>query len=274
MLHQRRRLLLSEASLDARRYPDDLEGEKGYCRPGSVRIEFSVSNWAAWAPGLTSPEAWRAWALGPELAPVGAETPPLTEVPAMARRRVEKLGRPAFQVAQWCQAEGRGVPLIFASRHGEPGRGAELLICLAKGEPLSPTSFALSVHNAIGAQYSIIRGDTANVTAVANGVFTVEAAVIEAVSHLRDGQPEVMIVVYDATVPALYAGHCDEPPADFAYAWKIVPGKDFALETADLPASPSAVLPHGLSVFRFFLGKEATHARGDGLTGWKWSRHV
>lgn len=242
--------------------------------PRSVRIEFSVSSWAAWAPSLTSQEAWRAWALGPPIAPVGPETPPLTEVPPMARRRVEKLGRPAFQVAQWCQGEGRGAPLIFASRHGDPGRGAELLISLAKNEPLSPTSFALSVHNAIGAQYSIIRADTTNVTAISNGLFTVEAAVVEAVTHLRDGHPEVMIVVYDATVPALYAGHCDEPPADFAFAWKLVPGHDFALETAELPATPSVGLPHGLSVFRFFLGADATHARGDGLSGWKWSRHV
>ncbi|MDP1825805.1 MAG: beta-ketoacyl synthase chain length factor [Archangium sp.] len=247
----------------------------------SVRVEFAITHWAAWAPGLTSQEAWRGWAAAPPIAPRGPETPPLTEVPAMARRRVEKLGRPAFQVAQWCQGEARGFPLIFASRHGDPGRGADLLTSLAKHEPLSPTSFALSVHNAIGAQYSIIRADTANVTAVSTGLFTLESAVVEAVAHLGDGHDEVMIVFYDAGPPLIFAGHYDEPGADFAFAWRLTrPSAPrgangvFSLETADVPPTRSEVLPHGLSVFRFFLGSEPSYARGDSTAGWKWSRHA
>ena len=192
----------------------------------------------------------------------------------MARRRVERLGRAAFQVAQWCQGDARGFPLLFASRHGDPGRSADLLTSLAKGEPLSPTSFALSVHNAIGAQYSIIRGDTANVSAISNGLFTPEAAVVEAVAHLGDGHPEVMIVFYDATAPAIFAGHYDEPLADFAFAWRVTRGPGFCLETAEGPAGASVDLPHALSVFRFFLGAEPSYTRSDGSAAWTWSRHV
>ena len=201
----------------------------------------------------------------------------------MARRRVEKLGRPAFQVAQWCQGEARGFPLIFASRHGDPGRGADLLTSLAKNEPLSPTSFALSVHNAIGAQYSIIRGDPANVSAISNGLFTVEAAVVEAVTLLGE-HAEVMIVVYDASPPPIYAAMYDEPAADFAFAWRIARGTTLSLESRSPPhpdplprggeGEKRAALPHGLSVLRFFLGTEPSYTRGDGLTGWKWARHA
>lgn len=191
----------------------------------------------------------------------------------MARRRVEKLGRPAFQVAQWCQSEARGFPLIFASRHGDPGRGADLLTALARHEPLSPTSFALSVHNAIGAQYSIIRADPANVSAISNGLFTVEAAVIEAVGLLCEGHEEVMIVVYDAAPPPLFAAHYDEPFADFAFAWRVSKGSAFSLEAADVPPTQAQVLPHGLAVLRFFLGSEQTHSRGDQTAGWRWERH-
>ena len=128
------------------------------------------------------------------------------------------------------------------------------------------------MHNAVGAQYSIIRGDTANVSALSNGLFTVEAAVIEAVTLVGDGHPEVMVVVYDAGPPAIYASHYDEPAADFAFAWRISKGQSFSLETAEVPPSPSLVLPHGLSVLRFFLGAEPSYARGDSLAGWKWSR--
>lgn len=239
-----------------------------------MRVAFSISHWSAWAPGLTTQDAWRAWAAAPPVAPLGTETPALTEVPAMARRRVEKLGRPAFQVAQWCQGDAKGFPLIFASRHGDPGRGAELLKALAQNEPLSPTSFALSVHNAVGAQYSIIRADTANVSAISNGLFTLESAIIEAAALLSDGHDEVMIVNYDAGPPAIFASHYDEPYADFAFAWRITRGNQFSLEPADLPPTTSQGLPHGLSVLRFFLGTDASYARADDTAGWKWTRHA
>ncbi len=242
--------------------------------PNFLRLDFTITNWAAWAPGLTTQDAWRAWAASPPVAPLGTETPPLTEVPPMARRRLEKLGRPAFQVAQWCQGDAKGMPLIFASRHGDPGRGADLLTSLAKNEPLSPASFALSVHNAVAAQYSIIRGDTSNVSAVSNGLFTLEAAMMEAAGHLADGQPEVMVVNYDAGPPAIYASHYDEPYSDFAYAWRITKGNQFSLEDAELPPSTSTAVPHGLSVLRFVLGNEPSYARADQTAGWRWSRHA
>ncbi len=236
-----------------------------------MRVDFSISSWAAWAPGLTTPDQWRAWAGAPAVAPRGAEMPPLTEVPAMARRRVEKMGRLAFQVATWCQGEARGAPLIFASRHGDAGRSVELLTMLSKGESLSPTSFALSVHNAIGAQYSIIRGDTANVSAISNGLFTVEAGVIEAVTQFPES-PDVTLVVYDASPPPLYARFFDEPGADFAFAWRLTRGTDFCLETDAGDPGSTSPLPHSLDVLRFFLGAAPSLRRADALAGWRWSR--
>lgn len=238
-----------------------------------MRVDFSISNWAAWAPGLTGQDAWRAWAKSP-VAPRGAEMPPLTEVPAMARRRVEKMGRLAFQVATWCEGEARGLPLIFASRHGDAGRSVELLSMLSRGESLSPTSFALSVHNAIGAQFSIIRGDTANVTALSNGLFTVEAAVVEAVTLLSES-PEVMVVAYDASAPPVYAPFFDEPDADFAFAWRVTRGGQFSLESLEAGAPTPDPVPHALGALRFFLSDEPLWSRADQTIGWRWTRrHV
>ncbi len=238
-----------------------------------MRVDFSIANWSAWAPGLPTQDAWRAWALAPPVAPRGTDLPPLTEVPAMARRRIEKLGRLAFQVAAWCEGDARGLPLVFASRHGEPGRGVELLTMLAKGEVLSPTSFALSVHNAIGAQYSIIRQDPANLTAVSNGIFTLEAGLIEAATLLTES-PEVMLVVYDSSPPPLYAHFWDEPSADFAFAWRLTGGTDFSLESTQPAASEPLELdlPRALSVLRFVLGAEPSLEWADQAAGWRWSR--
>ncbi len=231
-------------------------------------LTFDITRWAAWAPGLSTPEAWEAWARSPST-PRGAEVPPLTEVPAMQRRRVEKLGRLAVQVTQWAQGERRGLPLVFASRHGDAPRSAELLSELAKGAPLSPASFALSVHNAVGGQYSIIRGETANVVAVANGLCTPEAGLLEALTLAE----EAVLVVYDASPHPLHEADYPEAPADYAWAWQVKRGGPLSLTPGerDGTAAPGA-LPHALALLAFALSAQATYRVEDDATGYVWRR--
>jgi len=242
-------------------------------------IGFSVKEWAAWAPGLVDRDAWRAWASAPGL-PVGEQTPALAEVPAMQRRRIERLGRMAIQAACWCQrAEEGGLPLVFASRHGDVARSMELLEALAAEQPPSPTAFGLSVHNAIAALYSILRGERGNYTALAGGMATVETACVEAAALLADGAPEAMLVVYDAPLPAVHAEFEDAPGAGFAWCWRLAPagagGTTLRLDWhGDAgEAGPAAVqLPHGLDVLRFLLSGDASlHWTCEG-TAWRWRR--
>lgn len=236
-----------------------------------MRVDFSIIDWAAWAPGVTTREAWLEWAKAPA-PPRGNETPALAEVPAMSRRRIERLGRLAYQVAEWAQGERRGAPMVFASRHGDVARSVDLLTTLAKGETLSPTSFALSVHNAIAAQYSITRKDTANVSVLANGRFTVEAGLLEAAGLLADGSDEVLLVTYDVLLPSIYTHFADEPEADFAWAWRVTRGEDFSLELAAPGERPRTALPEGLEVLRFVLSGAAAYEASDSIAGWRWSR--
>lgn len=245
-------------------------------------IEFTVGDWAAWAPGLHQREDWQAWANRPTL-PQGDDTPALAEVPAMQRRRIERLGRMAVQVACWCAPDGAAdgsVPLVFASRHGDVQRSFELLDNLARGEPMSPTHFGLSVHNAIAALYSIVRGERGNYIALAAGRSTAEAAMIEAAALLADGAPEVLVVVYDAQPPHVYAGFLDEPDPFYAWSWRLRAadsGDGVRVSLASAPqdgATAATALPHGLDVLRFLLSGDAElHHRADGV-GWTWRRHA
>jgi len=151
-----------------------------------MATSFSVEAWSAFAPGLESEDAWREWARAPWL-PAGEAMPALQEMPAMQRRRVERLGRAALQVAWRCQRDDeRDIPLVFASRHGDLLRTDQMLAELAVGQPLSPTQFGLSTHNAIAAQYSIARALDGNYLAVSAGRATAEAAVIEALALADD----------------------------------------------------------------------------------------
>jgi hypothetical protein len=228
-------------------------------------LSFSLVRWAAWAPGLTSREAWLEWARRP-WAPRGTEAPALDDVPAMTRRRIERLGRVAYRVAADCEGDERGFPAVFSSRHGDSARSIDLLTALAKNEALSPTSFGLSVHNAVAGQYSIARKDVANFTALSAGRWSAEAAFVEAAGLLAEGNPRVLVVVHDASLPALYAPFGDEPDADFAWAALLEPGSQLRLEaTSPVPAAPSP-LPHALAVLRAVLSGEPLH---DGPWAWR-----
>jgi hypothetical protein len=243
-----------------------------------VKIAFVIKAWAAFAPGLTSQEHWHAWAAAPTL-PAGSDVPGLAEMPAMARRRLDPMGRMAVQVAWWCQGDDLGMPVVFASRYGDAARSLDMLGGLVRGEPVSPTAFGLSVHNAIGAQYSIARGDRANQLSVAAGSASAAAALVEAAALLNDGAPEVMVVCYDAPLPGAYAGFHDEPAATYAWAWRVArpaanePHLELSAgDDAPVPPTPPA-LPFGLDVLRFALSRDTALQRTADHTCWTLRRH-
>lgn len=247
----------------------------------SMSIRFTIEEWAAYGPGLHDQAAWKAWSQNAYL-PEGDDVPALSEMPAMQRRRLERVGRIALQTAYWCQtADSSDIPLIFASRHGDIQRTYEMLEALARKESLSPTHFGLSIHNAVVAQYSIARKLKQNYLAVAAGIATAEAAVIEALGLLHDGAQEVMVVMYDGLLPDSYQIFLNESTAEYAWAWRLrkaeVDAGSFSLEILDGGKTVSmsqSLLPHGLDVMRFMLSDKKSMHFHDGLRHWCWQRHA
>lgn len=241
-------------------------------------ITYAIKGWAACAPGLAAPADWQAWARSPSL-PAGAAEAPLPEMPAMLRRRLGPLGRMAAQVAWHCQQEALGMPVVFASRYGDADRALKLLKDFAQDQPMSPADFALSVHNAIGAMYSIARADTGAYGSVAAGAASAAAGLIEAVGLLRDGAAEVLLVCYDAPLPGEYAAFADEPACAWAWSWRVAaaePGQphfSLAWTPADTASARAGELPFGLDALRFCVGDAPALVRESAGTRWTWSRH-
>ena len=245
-----------------------------------MNMEFAISAWDAHAAGMSSPAQWTQWATRPVL-PTGEEAPALSEMPAMLRRRLGPLGRMAAQVAYRVQPPDAIAPIVFASRYGDAQRSLNLLGDFAAGQAVSPTDFALSVHNAIGAMSSIARADTANYSAVAAGAATAGAGVIEAVGMLDDGCDEVVLVCYDAPLPGDWSAFADEPQASWAWAWRLrkpqPQDKPITVSTARAPSmppgTPPPALPFGLDVLRFALSGDALMERSCDGTTWTWGRN-
>jgi beta-ketoacyl synthase-like protein len=245
---------------------------------GRSQVTFSIAADAAWAPNIETEEAWQAWATG-ERAIQGSMEPPVKRMPPMLRRRASFLGKMALEAAYGCLNEVTNVPAVFCSRHGESARSVELLLDLANGLPLSPTSFGLSVHNAIGGLFSIARGDRANHTAIAAGNSSIEHGVIEACGLLAEGESAVLLVAYECPLPKVYSSFQDCQEQPYAWAWLLQPSTENSLSLAWEASTESASctierLSPGLEIFRFYLRKEAALERISDGRRWLWRRHA
>jgi hypothetical protein len=262
-----------------------------------MEFEFSIVAWAAYAAGLTDQQKWMDWAgQPPQLPRIDAQaSPALTEMPAMMRRRLNHLGRFACQVAWWCQKQPDSAPMVFASRYGDSERSLGLLGDLVQGQPLSPTAFSLSVHNAYSALYGISRGHTGNTVAVCAGRATVGAALTEAVALLADGAPEVLVVFYEAPLPEHYTVFQDESNTEYAWCLRVANSQrslprirvTVGLESSNVSGEMTEIdttsWPSGLTVLRHLLRQMSdqdadsapTMLRSDQVgTQWTWGVHV
>jgi hypothetical protein len=223
-------------------------------------------------------DAWKQWARD-SYTISGCSDAPLSAMAPLLRRRAGFLNRMALEVAYQCLGSNTDVPTIFASRHGEASRSVDLLLDLGSGQPLSPTSFGLSVHNATGGLFSIARRDHANDIALAAGQSTVEHAVIEATGLIALGEPWVLLVVYDGPLPEVYAPFQDCREQPFAWAWLLEAPADDVISLSwsgglTRDCANFRELPAGLEILRFYLRQDNFLQRTCDGFRWQWCRHA
>ncbi len=234
---------------------------------------FTIDQWCAWAPGLERLEDWLGWSRQPfHPAPSDAQ-PDVSFLPAMQRRRLSRLARMAFHVA-WPLADGHAqLPLIFVSRHGETPRTYGLLSELAADQPLSPTHFSLSVHNAIIGQWSILRGDHSEMTALAGERDGFEHAVLEAALLLAEGAPAVLVVIAEEQPPHVYSPWIDDVPFPYAAALLLTPGSQWHLQQQSPQDTPQpCAWPHALSLLHTLLSGQGCCTHSWKNRQWSWQR--
>ncbi|QLF94304.1 beta-ketoacyl synthase chain length factor [Pseudomonas sp. ABC1] len=236
-------------------------------------MNFSIDQWNAWAPGLDSADAWADWCASPQpIVDDEQQQPAVSFLPAMQRRRLSRLARMVCHIA-WPLAESYpALPLVFASRHGETPRTLELIQELARGEALSPTQFSLSVHNAIIGLWSILRGDSSEMTAMAAEGDGLEQAMLEATGLLAEGAPAVLLVIAEETPPALYRPYIDDVPFSYALALLLKPGDQWSLQLEPGNDTPSvSQWPHAINLLRALHGRQSRLEHHWKHRKWVWS---
>ena len=238
-------------------------------RAAPHQVSFSIAQLEAWAPGVTGADEWREWALGQRAIEKLGE-PALQQMPAMLRRHAGRLGRLACSPAYDSLGELRDVPMVFSARYGEVSRSVELLTALSAAEELSPTTFGLSVHNAVPGLFSMARKETANSISLAAGEDSAEAGVIEACGLLDDGAEQVLLVVADCPLPGIYENFADTQPV--AFGWSCLIRRPsvhiVTLEWRDVAGTSdvsSNLLPGGLAVLPLLMGHSSVFERHSAI---------
>jgi len=212
-------------------------------------VTFSIARWRAWAPGLDGADAWQAWSHAPNVIENTGALPDVNFLPAMQRRRLSPLARMLFYAAWPLVEEHERLPLVFVSRHGETPRTLALLQELARGEPLSPAGFSLSVHHAPAGLWSIVRGDDSEMSALAAAGDGLEHGVLEACGLLAEGAPAALLVVAEQSPAPLYQAQIDDVPFSYVLALRLCPGEDWCLQHHH-GAGPRSQWPHALELVR------------------------
>lgn len=232
-------------------------------------MQFSIQQWSAWAPELNTAQDWQAWAKKPYL-PSSEGAPDVPEIPAMQRRRMNRLSKMAYFVTNAIHGS-KDVPQIFCSRHGDLSRSVQLLQQIACDEPLSSTNFALSVHNAVGGGTSILQGNKNPITSIASGEQRMAMAFVEATTQLLEYK-QVLIVIYDDIMPSVYQNTDHQP---YALAFLISRGDEYRFNWQASTASnkqSSNTLPFDLQFLSFVLNQSKKISLTTNHTEWQWHK--
>ncbi|WP_036253210.1 beta-ketoacyl synthase chain length factor [Methylobacter sp. BBA5.1] len=238
--------------------------------------DFVLRDWGAWAPGLSSPDDWRAWSAGQKSMTTEPPVAPAS-VPKMLQRRLSQLAKAVFHAADRCIKAGEQVPTVFSSTHGEIGKSFQMLKTIGAGEELSPTAFSLGVHNAISGLFSIVYGNRQEITVLAPGREGMAAAFIEAAGMLSEGRDEVLLVLYDEVLPDFFpfAPFRLNADAPCALALKIAAaGPGLAMRFCRSPeARDDGEQPvQLLALARFLVSSDESLILGNPGHSWSWHK--
>ena len=216
-----------------------------------------VSRWATWGEeeGLAQPQ--------------------IAFIEPLVRRRLSFLDRIALHVANACVAEGEPVHLVFASRHGELARSAELLAQLARNELPSPMSFSLSVLNAAAGLYGIARKDRSPATAVSSGEATFPLALVEGAAQAQENPDAVVVVAFaDEPPPEVYRSLVDSPRSAHAIAVRLEAKKPQRAMQLSWDEGEGEDAPED-AVWRFARSLEQGESGSWSSNGqrWSWKTH-
>lgn len=171
-------------------------------------------------------------------------SPKLTFLPPMKRRRLSDSARLFFEAAwELLPPEQANIPVVYASSNSEINRSFGLWHTLLQEGDVSPTSFSLSVHNALVGQWSEFRQVTTETVSITAQRDNLEAALLEAYLLLNESHQKVLVVVAESPLLESYnAKPVFRQPFAYALALVVTKGEQYQLSLVAKNAENSTAL--------------------------------
>ncbi|XQU12519.1 beta-ketoacyl synthase chain length factor [Vreelandella titanicae] len=167
----------------------------------TVSFSLYLEDWRGWLPEGAITTSKPSWRISAQLG---------KGMPAMLRRRLDDTGRATCDILRELDPEA-GLPLVHASRHGGTADTLAMLENLQGGNPVSPTRFSMSVHNAILGVHSISQSHHRPLQALGACGDEFDALLYESFGYLMEGYPAVIAAFSESPLPSAYQG-CTEHP--------------------------------------------------------------
>lgn len=197
------------------------------------QFSFNIAQWQIVANKVISPQDWQQgeqhWRTNASNWEVFS--PKLAFLPPLKRRRLSDSARLFFE-AGWDLVQNQAdIPVVYASSNSEINRSFALWQTLLQEGDVSPTSFSLSVHNALVGQWSEFKQVKSETTAITARSDNLETALLEAYLLLKEGHQRILVVVAESPLYEEYnAQPVVRPPFAYALAMVVEQGSQFHLQ--------------------------------------------
>ena len=163
---------------------------------------------------------------------------------------------------------------MYTSRHGELERNYRILHALATEQALSPTDFALSVHNSAVGNLTIAAKKPIVSSSLSAGRDTFQQGLCEVIGLLQAGYQRVLMVDFDGFLPEFYHPQLppDMPTWPFAVALVIESGDSWQCETRPHSAQSETTLPQSLLFLQHYLQDARAFTLPGERVQWQWSQ--
>ncbi|MCQ5469174.1 beta-ketoacyl synthase chain length factor [Pantoea brenneri] len=241
-----------------------------------MRLAYSLVDWQALAPGLAGHDDWQRWALqGAVIDPNQSMAKPQF-LPMMTARRLSGGSRAAVECGLALLARQTVDAVVFTSRHGELERNLRILTALASQQPLSPTDFAMSVHNSAVGSLTIAAKAPLVSTSIAAGIDSFQQGLIEVSALHQAGYQQVLLVDFEGLLPDYYLPWLAENPlnAPYAVALLLAAGDEWRCHSQPQPGEMiPAALPQSLCFLQQSLAGTTQFSLPGERLQWHWEKN-
>ena len=239
-----------------------------------MKFALNITDWQAKAPGLSETTEWQRWSQQPYAIDPAAPLAKPGELPMMTARRLSSGSKLAVDCGLAMLRRHDIDAVLYTSRHGELERNYRILHALAHEQALSPTDFALSVHNSAVGSLTIAAGQPIVSSSLSAGRDTFQQGLCEVIGLLQAGYRRVLMVDFDGFLPEFYHPHL--PPTMPTWPWALAlvceAGNGWRCETERQAAPEESALPQGLLFLQHYLQNADAFTLPGERARWRWSR--